>query len=131
MTIHVTWFNQEHRILLLTFPSVWEWEALSVAYREALELTSNMQQSADVILDMRQVRRLPAHALNHAIRMAGRWGKHFGRAVFVTDQETLLPFGQAAYNIIPYARKQAHHTVTIAQAATLLEGERTQAIQSR
>jgi len=129
MSIHVAWYNQQRRILLLTFPPSWNWDTFGVAYREVLEMTCHINQPVDVIIDMRYVDRLPAHALNHAVRLAAHWDEHFGQMVFVTDQPTLLPFGMAARNIIPLARRQAHHTSTVAGAAALLEAQTPRAQQ--
>jgi hypothetical protein len=124
MQIHVSWHNQAQRVLLVTFPKEWGWDEFGVAYREAVEMTHRAGGYADVIVDMRQVNRLPAHALRHAVRVASRWPNHFEDVVFVTNQPILIAFGQAAHSIIPRARKQAHHTSTIGQAAALLDGQR-------
>jgi hypothetical protein len=121
MVIHVAWYNQQQRILLLTFPASWDWEDFGVAYREALAMACHTGQPVDVMIDMRYTRRLPPHALNHAIRLASRWKDAFDRVVFVTDEATLYPFGYAARNIIPRARRQGYHTTTLTEAADLLK----------
>lgn len=118
--IHVAWYNQQAHILLLTFPVSWTWDDFAHAYREVLDLTCHLGHPVDVILDMRHVQRLPAHALNHAARLAARWDDTFGHVVFVTDQPALFPFGYAARTMIPRARRRAHHTTTLEAADHLL-----------
>jgi hypothetical protein len=52
MDITITWGNQQHTVILITYGNDWTWEEFYTADRAALEMLNTSEHRVDIILDL-------------------------------------------------------------------------------
>ncbi len=91
MGITVTWDDEEQTMLYLHFEPEWMWDTYYTAIRQVETLAGTVTHEVDLIVDVRDVGRVPGDYILHARRGLSLLPDNFGRAALIgTGAQPLL-----------------------------------------
>ncbi len=89
MPVRVYWEDESHTLVHYDFVGNWTWDELYPAYYQAIEMEKSVTYRVDVILDMRQSRRIPANVLMHVKNISDKQPPNIGLSVLVSNSAFL------------------------------------------
>jgi len=124
MAVTIEWDNDEEHVLHYTFGLGWTNEELDAAYKTASEMTRDMTQRYDVIIDVTNVSLLPRNALQ---RGRDRYIPHKpngGISVLVGANPMVTAIIKTLSMLAPYAFLHFRYAATLEDAYRLIRRNR-------
>ncbi|MEO8606838.1 MAG: hypothetical protein ABI690_03095 [Chloroflexota bacterium] len=89
MPVRVYGEDETHTLVHYDFEGNWTWDELYPAYYQAIEMEKSVSHRVDVILDMRQSKKIPSNALMHIKNISDKQPPNIGLSVIVTNSAFL------------------------------------------
>lgn len=120
MPVRAYWEDETHTLVHYNFEGNWTWDELYPAYYQAIEMEKSVPHRVDVILDMRQSKKIPSNALMHIKNISDKQPPNIGLSVLVSNSAFLA----SMYRIgVQFYSKIGHYfflTTSMEEAYTMI-----------
>jgi hypothetical protein len=124
MSIQVTWDNEKHTVMLLTFRDPWDWEDYQRTMDQAWQMLDTVQDKVVTIVDFSNSLALPKGAVQYFSRTAERIHPNQGSIIICNASPFLMAIGKLVERLYPQQARRVRIADDVAHARQMLARSR-------